>query len=406
MIFIYLDSLGNCYFGSNHPMKPFRIMIAHNLIMNYGLLQNMTIFRPTRATAVDMEKFHESDYICFLRSIQAGGKLTQDIKGFMKRFYIGTAENDCPIFEGMYDFSQISAGGTLAAAINLNKQNSDIAINWAGGLHHAKKSEASGFCYVNDIVLGILELLKFHARVLYIDIDVHHGDGVEEAFYTTDRVMTVSFHRFGDDFFPGTGSLKSCGHGKGKYYSVNVPLKRGIDDASYESLFVPIMEKVMQVYRPTAIVLQCGADSLAGDRLGDFNMTIKGHGRCVEYMRSFNVPLMLLGGGGYTVQNVSKCWTFETAVALNIDIPDDLPHNDYFEYLKPDHKLHFAPKEDLVNLNTQSELNDILIKSLEKLRNIEPVPSVQVIDTPEDSIQFPEELETENIDKRETKAEY
>ena len=95
----------------------------------------------------------------------------------------------------------------MASAVKLNKQAADIAINWAGGLHHAKKSEASGFCYVNDIVLAILELLKYHQRVLYIDIDIHHGDGVEEAFYTTDRVMTASFHKYGE-YFPGTGDLR------------------------------------------------------------------------------------------------------------------------------------------------------------------------------------------------------
>ena len=108
---------------------------------------------------------------------------------------------------GLYEFCQLSAGGSVASAVKLNKQAADIAINWAGGLHHAKKSEASGFCYVNDIVLAILELLKYHQRVLYIDIDIHHGDGVEEAFYTTDRVMTVSFHKYGE-YFPGTGDLR------------------------------------------------------------------------------------------------------------------------------------------------------------------------------------------------------
>jgi len=113
--------------------------------------------------------------------------------------------------------------------MRLNHGLTDIAINWAGGLHHAKKSEASGFCYINDIVLAILELLKYHARVLYIDIDIHHGDGVEEAFYSTNRVMTVSFHKFGD-FFPGTGDLKDDGVKKGKNYSVNFPLESGIDD--------------------------------------------------------------------------------------------------------------------------------------------------------------------------------
>ena len=139
----------------------------------------------------------------------------------------------------------------------------------AGGLHHAKKSEASGFCYVNDIVLAILELLKYHQRVLYIDIDIHHGDGVEEAFYTTDRVMTVSFHKYGE-YFPGTGDLRDIGAGRGKYYAVNFPMRDGIDDECYQNTFVPIMSKVMECYQPSAVVLQCGADSLSGDRLGKF----------------------------------------------------------------------------------------------------------------------------------------
>lgn len=132
-------------------------------------------------------------------------------------FLVNVGE-DCPVFDGLYEFCQLSAGGSVAAAVKLNKQASEICINWGGGLHHAKKSEASGFCYVNDIVLGILELLKYHQRVLYIDIDVHHGDGVEEAFYTTDRVMTVSFHKYGE-YFPGTGDLRDIGAGKVKNFS-------------------------------------------------------------------------------------------------------------------------------------------------------------------------------------------
>jgi acetoin utilization deacetylase AcuC-like enzyme len=125
-----------------------------------------------------------------------------------------------------------------AAAQRINSGAADIAINWAGGLHHAKKREASGFCYINDIVLGILELLRTFHRVLYIDIDCHHGDGVEEAFYTTDRVMTCSFHKFGE-YFPGTGTQDDRGRGKGKGYAVNVPLKDGITDESFKSVFEP-----------------------------------------------------------------------------------------------------------------------------------------------------------------------
>lgn len=249
----------------------------------------MEIYRPHKSSEAEMTKFHSDDYIKFLRSIKPDN-LTEYNKQ-MHRFNVG---EDCPVFDGLYEFCQISAGGSVASAVKLNKQASDICINWAGGLHHAKKSEASGFCYVNDIVLGILELLKYHQRVLYIDIDVHHGDGVEEAFFTTDRVMTVSFHKYGE-FFPGTGDLRDIGAGRGKYYAVNIPLRDGIDDESYESIFTPVMTKVMEHFQPSAVVLQCGADSLTGDRLGCFNLSVKGHGKCVEFIKNYSVPLMILG---------------------------------------------------------------------------------------------------------------
>ncbi|KHN19265.1 Histone deacetylase 6 [Glycine soja] len=225
--------------------------------------------------------------------------------------------------------------GTDAKKRRMTRGDADIAINWAGGLHHAKKAEASGFCYVNDIVLGILELLKVHT-VLYIDIDVHHGDGVEEAFYTTDRVMTVSFHKF-RDFFPGTGHSKDIGVGAGKNYSLNVPLNDGLDDDTFCGLFRPIIQKVMDIYQPDAVVLQCGADSLSGDRLGCFNLTVKGHADCLRFLRSFSVPLMVLGGGGYTVQNVARCWTYETAVAVGVE---PSPKNTLLEQLS---RLPHAP---------------------------------------------------------------
>lgn len=170
-------------------------------------------------------------------------------------------------------------------------------MNWSGGLHHAKRSEASGFWYINDIVLGILELLKYHARVMYIDIDIHHGDGVEEAFYVSHRVMTVSFHKFGD-FFPGTGDTTDVGASEGKYYAVNVPLNDGMDDDLFAALFKPIIARCIEVYRPGAVVLQCGADSLAGDRLGKFNLSIKGRAACAQFVKPFNIPMLVLRGEG------------------------------------------------------------------------------------------------------------
>jgi histone deacetylase 1/2 len=283
---------------------------------------------------------------------------------------------DCPVFDGMYQFCQQYAGGSIGSAIKLNHNDADIAINWSGGLHHAKKCEASGFCYVNDIVLAILELLKYHARVLYIDIDIHHGDGVEEAFYTTDRVMCVSFHKFGE-YFPGTGDIRDVGAGKGKYYSINYPLKDGIDDFNYENIFKPVLQKVLEVFKPSAIVMQCGADSLTGDRLGCFNLSLHGHSACVGFVKSFGLPLLILGGGGYTIRNVARCWTNETAILLDQEIPNELPMNDYFEYYGPDFTLHLKPN-NMENQNSSEYLEKTRNRILENLRHLEtPNPGLR-----------------------------
>jgi len=351
--------------------------MTHNLILNYGLYKKMQIFRPRHASKQEMTQFHADDYVKFLRLITPDNM--NEYTKQLQRFNVG---EDCPVFDGMFQFCQISTGGSIGGAIKLNHGEADVAINWAGGLHHAKKSEASGFCYINDIVLAILELLKYHARVLYIDIDIHHGDGVEEAFYTTDRVMTVSFHKFGE-YFPGTGDIRDIGAGTGKYYSLNFPLRDGIDDESYESIFRPIIQRVMDWYRPGAIVLQCGADSLSGDRLGCFNLSLKGHGRCVEFVQGFGVPLLVLGGGGYTIRNVARCWSYETSLLLKNDISDELPFNDYLEYYGPDFRLHINPS-NMENLNDPKYLEKMKIKLIENLRNVQGAPSVSMSEVPPD----------------------
>lgn len=383
--YFYDPEVGNYYYGQGHPMKPHRIRMTHALLAHYGLLQHMQVLKPVPARDRDLCRFHADDYVSFLRGITPEAQ--QDQLRQLKRFNVG---EDCPVFDGLYSFCQTYAGGSVGGAIKLNHGLCDIAINWAGGLHHAKKSEASGFCYVNDIVLAILELLKVHERVLYVDIDIHHGDGVEEAFYTTDRVMTVSFHKFGD-YFPGTGDIRDIGYGKGKYYSLNVPLDDGIDDESYQSLFKPIMGKVMEFFKPGAVVLQCGADSLSGDRLGCFNLSIRGHAECVKYMRSFNVPLLLVGGGGYTIRNVARCWCYETGVALGVDIDDKMPQHEYYEYFGPDYTLHVAPS-NMENKNSRPMLDEIRAKLLENLSRLQHAPSVPFQERPPEA-ELPEEDE-------------
>ncbi|KRZ03404.1 Histone deacetylase 1, partial [Trichinella zimbabwensis] len=368
----YYDAEIGCYhYGRGHPMRPFRITLTHNLICSYGLNERMKIYRPLRATADQMKQFHSDDYIEFLKSKDGMEELV--FTKSMHRYNVG---DDCPLFNGMFSFCQISAGGSLACAQKITSEEADIVINWGGGLHHARSREASGFCYVNDIVLAILHLLEYYQRVLYIDIDCHHGDGVEEAFYATNRVLTMSFHKFGE-FFPGSGDINDIGADEGRYYAVNVPLRDGITDEYYQQLFEPIVHMAVQYFQPNVIVMQCGSDSLSGDRLGVLNLTAKGHGNCVEYVRSLNIPLMLVGGGGYTIKNVARCWTYETALAIGAELDNNLPVHEYIGFYAPDFLLHFAPT-NIENRNTCTYLEETRNTILRNLRLMPVAPSVQM----------------------------
>ena len=379
-------------------MKPHRVRMTHNLVVNYNLYHKMEVFRPHLVSPSAMTRFHSDDYINFLKVVSPDNM--QEYIRQLQRFNVG---EDCPVFDGLFEFCQLYTSGSIGGAARLNQDKADIVINWAGGLHHAKKAEASGFCYVNDCVLAILELLKKHERVLYIDIDIHHGDvsncdrlctsaivalltrdlslffilkGVEEAFYCTNRVMTCSFHKFGE-YFPGTGDRSDIGHNDGKNYAINFPLNDGIDDEAYRSIFRPVIGKIMEVFNPGAVVLQCGADSLSGDRLGCFNLSVKGHADCVDFVRSFNIPMLVLGGGGYTLRNVPRCWTYETSVLVGEPVKDDLPFNDYFEYFGPDYRLHL-PVSNMENLNSAMYLEKTKQQLLEVLRGVEPAPGTQI----------------------------
>ncbi|KAJ7268161.1 histone deacetylase RPD3 [Mycena haematopus] len=384
--YYYDPDVGAYTYGLGHPMKPHRVRVTHDLVSSYGMLSQMHVLRPKRASPESMTAFHTDEYINFLARVtpETAEELTHG--GLL--FLVGELP-DNPAFEGVFEFCSISAGGSIAAAQRINSGAADIAINWAGGLHHAKKGEASGFCYINDIVLCILELLRVHPRVLYIDIDIHHGDGVEEAFYTTDRVMCASFHKFGE-FFPGTGTQDDRGRGRGKGYSLNVPLDDGITDAAYKSVFEPVVTKILETFRPSAVVLQCGADSLSGDKLGGFNLSLAGHAACVQFMRRTGLPLILLGGGGYTVKNVARAWTFETACALGVEdeIDVNLPWSEYFHWFGPRYRLEVM-QSNMEDLNLRDGMLDrVRERALEQLQQLRSggAPSVGMHDVPRQSL--------------------
>lgn len=184
--------------------------------------------------------------------------------------------------------------------------------------------------------------------------------------------------------------MYEIGAESGRYYSVNVPLKEGIDDASYYQVFKPIVSYVMEFYRPTAIVLQCGADSLAGDRLGCFSLSTKGHGECVKFVKELNVPTLVVGGGGYTLRNVARCWTYETSLLVDETISNELPMTEYLEFFAPDFTLHPDIGSRQENANTKQYLELIVKHVYENLKMCQHAPSVQMFNIPEDAIE-PEE---------------
>lgn len=377
------------HFGQTHPMKPWRLTLTKSLVSAYGMSFAMDNYIARAATYEELNMFHSTEYLDYLATAPAEDT-PRDIdnpeKAAEVKFNLGGS--DCPLFHGLYDYCSMSAGGSLDAARKICNKQSDIAIAWGGGLHHAKKYEASGFCYINDIVISIIQLLRCYPRVLYIDIDVHHGDGVEEAFFSTDRVMTVSFHKYQPEvFFPGTGALEDNGpkseHNSGSHHSINVPLNDGITDVQYEWLFESIIGKCNETFRPSVIALQCGADSLAGDRLGRFNLQVQGHGACVDFCKKLGVPMVIFGGGGYTPRNVARAWAYETAIAIDaqdkIDpiIPAHTPWRDQFRHETLFPTLEQILGEPRANKNSQKRLLEIVQHVHEQLRFVNYAPSVQ-----------------------------
>ncbi|KAM6909160.1 LOW QUALITY PROTEIN: histone deacetylase 8 [Xenentodon cancila] len=343
---------------------PNRASMVHSLIDAYGLLELMSIEKPQVATIEEMAKFHTDSYLEHLHKISQDGDNDDPQSTDYGLGY------DCPVVEGIFDYAASVGGATLTAAQCLLDQKGEVAINWAGGWHHAKKDEASGFCYVNDAVLGILKLREKYERVLYVDVDLHHGDGVEEAFSFTSKVMTVSLHKFSPGFFPvsrlqtseirlvlrygrlccdpcviclGTGDLCDTGLGKGRWYAVNVPLEDGIKDDRYYQVFTSVLQEVRAQFNPEAIVMQLGADTMAGDPMCSFNMTPVGVGKCLQYVLQWQLPTLLLGGGGYNLANTARCWTYLTAAVLGKTLSSEIPDHEFFTEYGPDYSLEISP---------------------------------------------------------------
>jgi acetoin utilization protein AcuC len=195
----------------------------------------------------------------------------------------------------------------------------------AGGWHHAHAARASGFSYLNDAAVAIRGLLQRGLRVAYVDIDAHHGDGVQEAFYDTDRVLTISLHEAGRDFFPHTGLVHEMGRGRGYGYAVNVPFSPHADDLIFDQAMRRVVMPLLDAFRPDVLVTQMGVDALRTDPLTRLELTTGSLELAAHLFRETGLPWVLLGGGGYDKINVARGWALVWATAIGVQLPETVP---------------------------------------------------------------------------------
>jgi acetoin utilization protein AcuC len=317
---LYTDRYADHDYGPAHPLKIARLKLTYELMRAYDLLAlpSMRLVETREATEEEVSLFHRRDYVDVLKRASRGSPVEEV-------FMYGLGPGDNPIFEGLWEWSLLATGGSMQSAQLVVEEGADIAFNIAGGLHHAVEDRASGFCYVNDPVITILWLLDRCTRVAYIDIDAHHGDGVQWAFYETDRVMTISLHESGYFLFPGSGFEYEMGKGEGEGFSINVPLFPFTDDETYLWAFEEVVPPLVRVFRPDVMVTQLGVDAFYNDPLTHLCLTTHGFSRVIETLKGLSIPWVALGGGGYEVANVARAWTLAWAIMNGVELEDGLP---------------------------------------------------------------------------------
>ena len=319
--FIYSDSLSKHTLSETHPMKPVRLRYTYELLKAYGAFDapNVSLVSPRAASNDELLWYHSPEYIEAVRRLNDG-----DLSVDQLRFNFGPGDN--PAYQGIYDASALSTGATLTAVELLLSDEVDAAFSISGGLHHAMPSYAYGFCVFNDPVIGIKRLLAQGMKVAYVDIDCHHGDGVQHAFYDTDGVMTISLHESGAFLFPGTGHTQEIGAGRGRGYSVNVPLYPYTTDEVYLWAVREVAMPLLRRFRPDALVTQLGIDSHFKDPITHLALSVQGHAAVVEELASLGVGKWLaLGGGGYDLQAVARAWALDFAVMSEQRLSANIP---------------------------------------------------------------------------------
>jgi len=317
--FVYDEVQSKHVLRDDHVFKPSRLQLTYELLDSYGAFATSKPVKPRIAEETDLLLFHKPDYVSAIRDISDGID-RRDVLEYNISHY-----GDNPPYNGMYEASAMVVGASLTAAELVTSGKTDVAFNISGGLHHAMPSRASGFCIFNDAAIVVKYLANQGNRVAYVDIDAHHGDGVQHAFYDSSEVLTISLHESGRYLFPGTGETEETGLGAGKGYSVNIPLFPKTDDEIYLWAFREIVPPLVKAYKPDVLVTQLGCDAYYIDPLTDLMLTTDGYTKLVKELGKLVPKWVALGGGGYDMDAVIRLWTLAYGVMQECEWPDEIP---------------------------------------------------------------------------------
>lgn len=350
--FVFTPDLLKYSFSEAHPFNPLRLQLTIELMEAYGLLEQSEYVQPRPASLEQLLTFHDLRYLQMLNKLSGLGASDEGAH----LYGLGTEDN--PIFPGMFEAGSLVVGATITAAELVMEGKFNHAMNLAGGLHHAHSAMASGFCILNDAVVAIKQVRKnYNCKVVYIDNDAHHGDGVQWAFYEDPNVLTISIHETGRYLFPGTGKIAEIGKGLGYGYSVNVPLEAFTEDESWIKNFREVVVPVVKAFNPDILISQNGCDGHYYDPLTHLSastLTYREIPRIVHRLAHevCDGRWVAIGGGGYDIWKVvPRAWTLLWAEMKGVKVPLNIPE----AWIKK--WSSFSPSAMPINLNdNQSEL--------------------------------------------------
>ncbi|MBI2761637.1 MAG: hypothetical protein HYX51_09460 [Chloroflexi bacterium] len=325
--YVYAPGYRRYVFGPDHPLRPQRLEALNDLLTQTGMLDgpNIASLEPVPATEPELLLAHDQQYVTTVRALSAAPEPLRAERA-------GLGLGDTPAFVGMHEAAALIAGGTLTAVRAVMRGDVSHAFNPGGGLHHAHRARASGFCVYNDLAVGIAAAVQEHgAKVLYLDFDVHHGDGVQAAFYDDPRVMTVSFHETGRYLFPGTGAVLELGERDGLGYSLNVPLTAFTQDDSWLGAVASLVPALADRFRPDLIMSQFGCDGHVWDGQAHFRLTTRAYAEAARIVHQAahahaRGRWVATGGGGYDpVRVVPRAWALVWGEMAAETVPDLLP---------------------------------------------------------------------------------